>query len=300
LGLLSSWPAFSLLHHYLVWFCAYSEGLNPNTFDEYHILGDDIVIWNEAVALRYKALLTGLGVDINESKSFISSDYNNSFEFAKRQAVRGQEITGISFLLIRNATRSIYNLIDLYESMINTNWTLDLGLSLDPSYLSLSGKNLFEVLLWELSDEDCPPSSIDFGNSLIPSLTQIRSSLLDMRIKALFRLIEQLDSLLDTPEITEYFSKEGIDWHPHLFSSNNLHHPIVWAVNQQGEALYKVLGLTMDADPDDPSTWPELLEVEYLPLPNKPLFFQPRKSSTLLYRKKHSQFVLEAFYRHYK
>jgi hypothetical protein len=62
-----------------------------------------------------------------------------------------------------------------------------------------------------LSDEDCPPSSIDFGNSLIPSLTQIRSSLLDMRIKALFRLIEQLDSLLDTPEITEYFSKEGID-----------------------------------------------------------------------------------------
>jgi hypothetical protein len=64
--------------------------------------------------------------------------------------------------------------------------------------------------------------------------------------------------------------------------------------------LYKVLGLTMDADPDDPSTWPELLEVEYLPLPNKPLFFQPRKSSTLLYRKKHSQFVLEAFFRHCK
>jgi hypothetical protein len=29
LGLLSSWPAFSLLHHNLVWYCAWLEGLNP-------------------------------------------------------------------------------------------------------------------------------------------------------------------------------------------------------------------------------------------------------------------------------
>jgi hypothetical protein len=73
------------------------------------------------VAIRYKILFQGLGVDINESKSFISKDYNNSFEFAKRQAVQGSEITGISFLILKNASKSIYNLIDLYKYMIDTN-----------------------------------------------------------------------------------------------------------------------------------------------------------------------------------
>jgi hypothetical protein len=97
------------------------EGLNPQTFKEYHILGDDIVIWNEAVAIRYRTLFQGLGVDINESKSFVSEEYNNSFEFAKRQAVLGSEITGISFLILRNASKSVYNLIDLYKYMIDTN-----------------------------------------------------------------------------------------------------------------------------------------------------------------------------------
>jgi hypothetical protein len=73
------------------------------------------------VAKRYKSLLWALGVNINESKSFISKEYNNSFEFAKRNAVNNQEVTGISFLILKNATRSIYNLVDLYKYMIDTN-----------------------------------------------------------------------------------------------------------------------------------------------------------------------------------
>jgi hypothetical protein len=183
--------------------------------------------------------------------------------------------------------------------MIDTNWELNLELSLGPSYLSLSGKNLFEILLWELKGQECPPSSIDFGNTVVPNSPDIRSRMIENRIKRLFQLIEQLDTLLDTPEITEYFTKGGIDWQPRLFSSNNLHHPIVWAINQQGEALYEVLGLTMEADPNDPDTWPDLYEVEYMPLPNKPLYFKPKRGNPH-FRKKHSQFILEAFYNHFK
>jgi len=73
------------------------------------------------VATRYKSLLWELGVNINDSKSFISLENNSSFEFAKRQAVNNVEITGISFLILRNATTSIYNLVDLYKYMIDTN-----------------------------------------------------------------------------------------------------------------------------------------------------------------------------------
>lgn len=296
LGLLSSWPAFSLLHHYLVWYCAKEAGLDPKGFNQYLILGDDIVIWNESVALRYEKLLSELGVDINRSKSFISAEYNNSFEFAKRQAVKGQEITGISFVILRNATKSIYNLIDLYKYMIESNWELNLGISLVPSYLSQSGKNLFEILLWEMSGTECPPSYIDFGITIIPTLSQLRSKLRELRIKSLFALIEQLDKIFDVPEISESFTKGGIDWQPRLFSSNTLHHPIVWALNQQGEDLYRVLGLTMEADPNEPSTWPELDEVEYMPLPTRSLYFKPKRGNPI-FRKKHSKFVLEALYK---
>jgi len=58
---------------------------------------------------------------------------------------------------------------------------------------------------------ECPPSTIDFGNSIIPTLSQIRANMLENRIKSLFQLIEQLDQILDSPEITEFFTKGGID-----------------------------------------------------------------------------------------
>jgi hypothetical protein len=62
-----------------------------------------------------------------------------------------------------------------------------------------------------MNGTDCPPSHIDFGNSIIPTLSQIHAVMLEIRIKSLFKLIEQLDTLLDSKEITEYFTKGGID-----------------------------------------------------------------------------------------
>lgn len=64
----------------------------PIWFDDYIILGDDVVIHNTNVAKRYQEIITKtLGVSISQSKSLVSKD---TFEFAKRIVFQGVEVTG--------------------------------------------------------------------------------------------------------------------------------------------------------------------------------------------------------------
>jgi hypothetical protein len=69
----------ALTHHVIVKVSALSVGVS--NFRDYCILGDDIVIANDAIAKRYSEIMTDLGVGINNSKSIISSTV---VEFAKR------------------------------------------------------------------------------------------------------------------------------------------------------------------------------------------------------------------------
>jgi hypothetical protein len=50
-------------------------------FENYILLGDDIVIADHAVAQSYRLLMESLGVKISESKTHVSDD---TFEFARR------------------------------------------------------------------------------------------------------------------------------------------------------------------------------------------------------------------------
>jgi hypothetical protein len=52
-----------------------------HNFDQYIILGDDIVIKNDAVAKTYIEVMTKLGVEISLNKTHVSVD---TYEFAKR------------------------------------------------------------------------------------------------------------------------------------------------------------------------------------------------------------------------
>jgi hypothetical protein len=71
----------ALTHHIIVQVAAARVGFNK-PFTLYAILGDDVVIADEAVAKAYHALVTSwLGVDINLSKTLTSL---HTFEFAKR------------------------------------------------------------------------------------------------------------------------------------------------------------------------------------------------------------------------
>ena len=81
--LFSKRTLFALSHHYILWLAAemcYPERKRP--FRRYAILGDDVVIADEQVALQYRLLLDRMGVSISLSKSLISD--NGTLEFAKR------------------------------------------------------------------------------------------------------------------------------------------------------------------------------------------------------------------------
>uniref|UniRef100_A0AAU7YEH1 RNA-dependent RNA polymerase n=1 Tax=Exserohilum turcicum mitovirus 5 TaxID=3229029 RepID=A0AAU7YEH1_9VIRU len=78
MGAYSSWGMLALTHHVLVRYSARRAGVTD--FNDYAILGDDVVIANDIVAHEYLLVMKSLGLSINLSKSVISSRFT---EFAK-------------------------------------------------------------------------------------------------------------------------------------------------------------------------------------------------------------------------
>lgn len=68
----------ALTHHVIVKYASIKIGVRD--FKDYCVLGDDIVIANDAVAQEYINLMDSLGLSINLTKSVISTRFT---EFAK-------------------------------------------------------------------------------------------------------------------------------------------------------------------------------------------------------------------------
>jgi hypothetical protein len=94
MGARSSWAMLALTHHCIVWMAMARSGVRwyPGL---YLVLGDDIVIADEAVALSYLEIMAELGCPINLSKSLVSQ--NGSFEFAKRFVHKGVDVSPVSW-----------------------------------------------------------------------------------------------------------------------------------------------------------------------------------------------------------
>lgn len=92
MGALSSWGMLALTHHAMVQFCAFRAGYTK-WFDLYAVLGDDIVIADDRVARKYRALCRLLGIGIGLAKSLVAS--NKTLEFAKRLFFRGEDCSGM-------------------------------------------------------------------------------------------------------------------------------------------------------------------------------------------------------------
>lgn len=75
MGAYSSWAMLALTHHVIVQCCS------DSSFQNYAILGDDIVIQDDLVSTKYLDIMKTLGVKISLHKSMISL---NHLEFAKR------------------------------------------------------------------------------------------------------------------------------------------------------------------------------------------------------------------------
>jgi len=109
MGAYSSWPMLAITHHVIVLVAA-----GNTRYTNYMILGDDLVIGDDEVALRYQAIMTTLGVDINEQKSHVSED---TYEFAKRWIHKGTEITGAPMRALLEVESNISAAIGFLESL---------------------------------------------------------------------------------------------------------------------------------------------------------------------------------------
>lgn len=98
LGALSSWAAMAVSHHLMVQYAAYRAFSGQRTmryFSQYAILGDDIVILDQKVANAYQQICKEWGMEINLSKSHITSRLGGRqlvTEFAKRVLINGRKI----------------------------------------------------------------------------------------------------------------------------------------------------------------------------------------------------------------
>lgn len=91
MGAYSSWPVMALTHHYIVKLAALRVG--KQSFWNYALLGDDIVIADTDVAQSYKGLLQTLDMPISLPKTHTSEIV---YEFAKRWVYKGMEVTPYS------------------------------------------------------------------------------------------------------------------------------------------------------------------------------------------------------------
>lgn len=97
MGALSSWAALAMLHHALVQFAAQrvrAEGARAEWFSDYLVLGDDIVIANEQVALSYLEVCSNYGIKVGLAKSLVSRE--GLMNFANQTLLRNENVSPLS------------------------------------------------------------------------------------------------------------------------------------------------------------------------------------------------------------
>jgi len=94
MGAYSSWAMLAFVHHAIVQWAALRAGvISPGSgywFQDYAVLGDDVVIGNSKVATEYQYLMGAIDVPIGDHKS-VYSPRGLALEFAKRYFLKGKD-----------------------------------------------------------------------------------------------------------------------------------------------------------------------------------------------------------------
>lgn len=94
IGIKSSFPIMALMHHVVVRICLIQAGLR--SFDDYAILGDDMVIARAKPAFNYVDYMDRIGVPLSMPKSIVTWQGSGlAAEFCKRIFYRGIDFTPI-------------------------------------------------------------------------------------------------------------------------------------------------------------------------------------------------------------
>jgi len=120
-GALSSWAMLNLVHHMMIQFIALhmDKVLFGSWYQDYVVLGDDLVLFDKDVADQYLLLCKQLGVEINLSKSVIAKS-KPVVEFAKRTSINGVDVSPLPFkeLLSNN---SFFGRLSISTRLIRNN-----------------------------------------------------------------------------------------------------------------------------------------------------------------------------------
>jgi hypothetical protein len=171
MGTLSSWAAFALCHHVVVQWSARRAAL-PLPFTEYRLLGDDLVIAEEKVALQYQQLMGLLGVTINLTKSVRA---RGAAEFAKRTFVDGEEVTGLLWDTFARASTSLFGYYQAVEETRRRGFKVSLagcvlGMLGPPTDRKTVGKEL-RALLLRLVEPGAALESQGIWQEVLPAAT---------------------------------------------------------------------------------------------------------------------------------
>jgi len=113
MGALSSWAMLALTHHFVVQFAAYRVGRRA-WFENYAVLGDDLVIGDASVAKMYLNIMQTLGVGIGLHKSLISVS-GTALEFAKRTLYKGQDVSPVTLTEFKSAFAGPANAVEFIK-----------------------------------------------------------------------------------------------------------------------------------------------------------------------------------------
>jgi len=231
MGAYSSWAMFALCHHLTVRTAARLCGINPHSFTQYALLGDDIVLTNPEVAEKYTLLMDQLGVELSIAKTHVSE---NTYEFAKRWYQAGIEISGAQLSAFANISkwseaaeelRSLYsrwsmNPLEMESGSIR-HYLLCLGLRVRDyrkvvSFLYLPTKGDSEESRWQKYNYLCsrffPEVFGCFDRQAIrepfvlQTLAEVKTSLMEEGIQRVFSLSQAF-----MQEVVRDFSGELVD-----------------------------------------------------------------------------------------
>ncbi|ALD60243.2 ORF [Binucleate Rhizoctonia mitovirus K1] len=165
MGFKSSFVMLGLTHHIIVQEAAARVGFD--SFEDYVILGDDIVVANTEVAEQYKIIMEALGLEISPFKTIAcDADFSKPIaEICKRVFVGGKEISPLPMKLMVTAAETTDMLYQLQEEMskrslindpLNIHYFMG-GISNRVAYKDLARMNGLPMFMTGLKNPILPP-----------------------------------------------------------------------------------------------------------------------------------------------
>jgi len=163
MGAYSSWAMLALTHHIIIYVACSRAEVDYSTVN-YAVLGDDVIINNDDVAIKYREIMNDLGIEISLGKSVISARFT---EFAKRlQGPNDLDFSPIGAGAVLAACRSGYLFPALFRAawhnvLLSVQDALDLADKVPSGLVARRDvKKFMSLVMWQFTIAPSLPPSV--------------------------------------------------------------------------------------------------------------------------------------------